>query len=94
MGAERETILVTGSSGLIGSAVVERFAGRYDAVGFDVKRPPGAERRLCGGRYQLGRQRPGRPAHAARAAGDRIASLTHLAAYHDFSGEHRASKRE
>ena len=39
MGTARETILVTGSSGLIGSAVVKRFAGPFTVIGFDTKRP-------------------------------------------------------
>jgi len=35
MRAKGDTVLVTGSSGLIGSAVVERFAEHFTVVGLD-----------------------------------------------------------
>jgi nucleoside-diphosphate-sugar epimerase len=89
MGAAREVVLVTGSSGLIGSAVVERFAPRYDVVGFDLHGPPhpppsadcvevdvSSDDSVRDGLRKL------RERH-----GDRIASVIHLAAYYDFSGE-------
>ena len=39
MGTERETVIVTGSSGLIGSAAVRRLAERFRVVGFDRDGP-------------------------------------------------------
>jgi nucleoside-diphosphate-sugar epimerase len=76
---ERETVLVTGNSGLIGSAV----------VGLDVKGPPqsrpgadhidvdiSADDSVRDGLRQLRDRR-----------GERVASVIHLAAYYDFSGE-------
>src|SRR5687767_9984107 len=92
---EKPAVLVTGSSGFIGSAVVKRLAARYRIFGLDqpggADPPPPAEdidvdltkeesvktalddvrRRLSG------------------ASGDppRLASVIHLAAYYDFSGE-------
>lgn len=86
---DRENILVTGSSGLIGSAVVERFAERFDVIGFDREGPPhppevadpihvdiSSEASMRDGLRQM------RARH-----GDRIASVIHLAAYYDFSGD-------
>lgn len=86
-----EVMIVTGSSGLIGSAVTRRFAGRYHVVAFDNPGPP----------Y------PPRLPHAHDTAvslisdddvratldevrkefGNRIACVVHLAAYYSFSGE-------
>jgi nucleoside-diphosphate-sugar epimerase len=34
-GVRNDVVLVTGSSGLIGSAVIRRLADRYRLVGFD-----------------------------------------------------------
>jgi nucleoside-diphosphate-sugar epimerase/osmotically-inducible protein OsmY len=88
METQKETVLVTGSSGLIGSAIVERLAGRYHVVGFDVvpPKPPApveflkvdltADASVAGSLEQV-RQRHG----------DRTASVIHLAAFYDFSGE-------
>ena len=85
----RETILVTGSSGFIGSALVRRFAEAYQVVGFDRAgnpNPPIEAECVCvdvtsdeSVHTGLGRVR--------YAYGERIASVIHLAAYYDFSGE-------
>ena len=89
MNPHRETVLVTGSSGLIGSAVVERFAGQYAVVGFDLKGPPHppesadcVEVDISSDASVLDGLRQVRERH-----GDRIASVIHLAAYYDFKGE-------
>ena len=84
-----DTIVVTGSSGLIGSAIVNRLAERYRVVGFDLERPPHpppVAECVCvdltsdeSVRAGLDRVRHG--------YGERIASVIHLAAYYDFSGE-------
>ena len=89
MKAETGILLVTGSSGRIGAAVMRRFAGRFsDVVGFDRKAPapppPGcvaipvdltADDSVQEGLRVL------KDHH-----GTRIASIVHLAAYYDFLG--------
>lgn len=89
MSESRELVLITGSSGHIGTALIHRLAQRYGIAGFDEPGPP----------------HPARPAHCVpvdmelqesieRALegvrekfGDRIASVIHLAGYYSFSGD-------
>lgn len=87
---ESGIILVTGSNGRIGDAVMRRFAGRFsDVVGFDRKAPkpppPGcvympveitSDESVREGLRIL------REHHGAH-----VASVIHLAAYYDFFGE-------
>ena len=87
---ESGIILVTGSNGRIGDAVMQRFAGRFsDVVGFDRKAPspppPGctyipveinSDESVREGLRVL------REHHGAH-----VASVIHLAAYYDFFGE-------
>ena len=89
MTANTGFILVTGSNGEIGQAVMQRFTGRFDqVVGFDRKAPdpppPGcthmAVEMTSDESVQAG-LRILREHH-----GSRIASVIHLAAYYDFFG--------
>ncbi|MDQ3711698.1 MAG: NAD(P)-dependent oxidoreductase [Acidobacteriota bacterium] len=87
---ESGIVLVTGSNGTLGDAVMRRFAGRFtDVVGFDRKAPspppPGctyipveitSDESVREGLSVL------REHH-----GKRVASVIHLAAYYDFFGE-------
>lgn len=89
MAADRETVVITGSSGLIGAALADRLDRGYDVVGFDrpgAPHPPAhiecvdldvtSDESVRDGLRQV------RERH-----GDRLASVVHLAAYYDFKGE-------
>jgi nucleoside-diphosphate-sugar epimerase len=84
----REKVLITGGSGLIGAATARRLAARYDVVGLDTKPP---RRRVAGVEHvDMDVTKVECIAEAlerVRASGDRVASVIHLAAYYDFSGE-------
>jgi len=87
---ENGIVIVTGSNGTIGDAVMRRFAGRFDdVVGFDRKTPnpppPGcttvavditSDESVREGLFMI------REHH-----GPHVASVIHLAAYYDFFGE-------
>ena len=89
MNTERDVVIVTGSSGLIGAQTVRRLAARLQVVGFDREgnaRPPKEVECICVDvtSDESVRAGMGRVGHAY---GDRIGSVIHLAAYYDFSGE-------
>jgi nucleoside-diphosphate-sugar epimerase/uncharacterized membrane protein len=89
MAEHHDTIIVTGSTGFIGSALINRFAGRFALIGLDratAHQPPPAAECVCidltseeGVAAGLRRVRT--------AYGNRIASVIHLAAYFDLTGE-------
>lgn len=86
---KKETILVTGTSGRIGYPVAKRLAESFNVVGFDRKAPshppPSAE---CLYVDLTKEKSVHRALQAIRELhGDSIASVIHLAAYYDFSGE-------
>lgn len=80
-----ETILITGGSGLIGSPLSQRLADQFGVVGFDRQGPPPnvdcVSVDLTSDVYNTGSR------ICANAMGDTLASVRHLAAYYDFSGE-------
>lgn len=85
----KEIIIVTGSSGLIGSRIINRLARDFHVVGFDKKGnpfPPKEAECVC---FDITSEDSIRKAmdRVRYAYGDRIASVIHLAAYYDFSGE-------
>lgn len=81
----RPTVIVTGSSGLIGTRVIAALQERYTVVGMDARQdPPGHEWIKCDlsdDASVIEALQQVRDGH-----GDRIASVIHLAAYYDFSG--------
>jgi nucleoside-diphosphate-sugar epimerase/uncharacterized membrane protein len=86
---ERKVIIVTGSSGLIGEPTVRRFTGRLQVLGFDREGntlPPKETECVCVDVTSDESVQAGL-ARVRYAYGDRIASVIHLAAYYDFSGE-------
>ncbi|MEX1016864.1 MAG: NAD(P)-dependent oxidoreductase [Phycisphaeraceae bacterium] len=84
------TIIVTGSSGLIGRGVVQRLARQHRVVGFDVV-PPDKPLPANATFITCDLTDQGSVDHAlAQAAaqhGRAFASVVHLAAYVDFSGD-------
>lgn len=84
-----EVVIVTGNNGLIGKALIDALRSTYQFVGFDRDgnpQPPHEVECVCvdvtdDASVKLGVDR------TLYAYGDRIASVVHLAAYYDFSGE-------
>jgi nucleoside-diphosphate-sugar epimerase len=86
---EKQPVIVTGHGGLIGRAVCGALAASYAVIGLDrpgvPNPPPEAENVPCDLTSDesvadaLGRIR--------QEHGERVASVIHLAAYYDFSGE-------
>ena len=89
MAPRNETVIVTGSSGFIGRRLVDELARRYRTVGLDIMEPPAlppdarfipidltTEDGVLSALRQIREQ-----------YGDRIASVIHLAAYFDLTGE-------
>ena len=89
MDSSKEVILVTGSSGFIGAAAVERLAQRFTVIGLDRPGapypPPAAD---C---IEVDLSADENVRHGLRQVsqrhGSRLASVIHLAAYYDFSGD-------
>jgi nucleoside-diphosphate-sugar epimerase/uncharacterized membrane protein len=89
MAERKDTVIVTGSIGFIGSALINEFAGRFSLVGLDravTRQPPPAAECICidltsEEAVAAGLQR------VRTAYGTRIASVIHLAAYFDLTGE-------
>jgi nucleoside-diphosphate-sugar epimerase len=84
-----DTVLVTGGSGYIGSAVVKHLSDSYRVVALDRPEPEGAEERPDFVPVDLGSDHSVHEALAtiSERYGGRIASVIHLAAYYDISGE-------
>lgn len=85
MAGHKDTVIITGSTGFIGSALVDRLASRFALVGLDkapTRQPSPAAECVC---IDL----TSKEAVAAglerirTAYGNRIASVIHLAAYFD-----------
>lgn len=86
---DKPVVIVTGSSGLLGTAGIRRLAPHYQLIGFDRAGPPyppiEAE---CISVDVTNAASIHRGLERVRYAyGNRIASVIHLAAYYDFSGE-------
>ena len=85
-----EALIITGSSGLIGSAFIDRVGERYTEMGFDRKGPPrpppktahviacdlSSDESVCAVSDEV-----------RRLGHRRIASILHLAAYYSFASE-------
>jgi nucleoside-diphosphate-sugar epimerase len=87
--SDKPLVLLTGASGLIGTRVARALADRYGVVGLDVK-PPLDEASLAGF-IECDLTETESVAQSLQQVRDRhgqnVASVVHLAAYYDFSGE-------
>lgn len=86
---EKEIIVVSGSSGLIGTTLINRLAEDYLVIGLDntgYPFPPYTAECVC---IDITSDESMENAfkRIRFAYGNRIASVVHLAAYYDFSGE-------
>lgn len=85
----KDTVVITGSGGFIGRALVFRLAESYNVVGFDLQEPKELPPAASFERIDLTSEDSVRqPLAAVRERhGGRIASVIHLAAYFDLTGE-------
>ena len=88
MAGSRDVVIITGSGGFIGRSVARRLAERFDVVGFDLERSedPALAQSLAVDLTSDESVAEGLEQAKARF-GARIASVIHLAAYFDLSGE-------
>src|SRR5690606_26752458 len=86
---DKPVILITGSSGLLGDAIGQRLTGNFQLVGLDPVEPKTNEANVDWRACDLTRDADVRDALDRIRAdyGSKIASVVHLAAYYDFSGE-------
>ena len=90
MTPEKGIILVTGSNGSIGRAVMQRFAGRFEeVVGFDRKAPTPPPEGCVAVAVDVTSDESVRDGLRTiqEHHGAHVASVIHLAAYYDFFGE-------
>jgi nucleoside-diphosphate-sugar epimerase len=85
----RETIVITGGSGFLGRALVARLRDRFDVVSLDLKPAKGGPEPDLFVKIDLTSDESVKAAieRVRDHAGRRIASVVHLAAYFDLTGE-------
>lgn len=86
---QHPVVLITGSSGFLGQAMAARLVRRYQVVGLDTVQPKqpleGVETALVD--LTSDDNVPDALAGIRRRFGAQVASVIHLAAYYDLSGE-------
>ena len=86
--SNKEVVIVTGSSGLIGTNIIKRLSKNYRIIGLDKTGnpfPPVEAECIC---FDITKEESIRSAmeRVRYGYGDKISSVIHLAAYYDFSG--------
>ncbi|QDT92573.1 NAD-dependent epimerase/dehydratase family protein [Gimesia algae] len=88
---KKPVLLITGAEGLIGSRLVNAFSEDYEVVAFDLEPLPAEQDQHQADWIPCDLTDDAQVARALltlkQRHGDRIASVIHLAAYYDFSGE-------
>src|SRR5690242_1020330 len=86
---DKEVIIVSGSSGLIGTQIIKRLANHYRIIGLDRAGAPFPPVEAECIPFDLTSEKSIRRGleRVRYGYGFRIASVIHLAAYYDFSGE-------
>ena len=89
MTAPNETVVITGSSGFIGQRLVEKMAPRFQVVGLDIAEPQQLPPHASFAPLDLTTDEGVRDAlrQVRQRHGNRLASVIHLAAYFDLTGE-------
>lgn len=89
MASSKELIVITGSSGRIGSALIQKLADRYEIIGLDDGEPPLPPPPAHSVEVDLESDASVQKtlAHVRATYGQRIAAFVHLAAYYSFDGE-------
>lgn len=88
MDKHQGTVIITGGSGLIGSALALALCDRYHVVAFDTAGPPHPPEKIDTIKVDLTSDTSvsGALEDLRRNRGNRIESVVHLAAYYDFTG--------
>lgn len=83
------TVLITGSSGLLGQAIARGLLNRYRVIGLDVTQPKAPLEGVKTFEIDLTSDESveGAMVEIRALTGDRIASVIHLAAYCDTTGD-------
>lgn len=86
---EKATVIVTGCNGLIGKKIMKKLADDYHVVGLDKIADPFPPKKAEIVNFDITQEESIRTAmdRVEYLFGDKIASVIHLAAYYDFSGE-------
>lgn len=87
--SSKDVVVITGASGFLGRALIERLAEAYDIVGLDFRLPPNSLPSVEMVRINLTEDASVQAALARirHGHGSRIASVIHLAGYYDLTGE-------
>ena len=87
--ANRPVVLITGSSGFLGQAIARGLMERYRVIGLDARQPRQPIEGMETVEIDLTSDESVGAAmsHVRESAGNRIASVIHLAAYYDTTGK-------
>lgn len=88
MRKDKDVVVLTGATGFIGSALIKRLAGQYTLIALDRAGPPNPPSPAHAVDFDLSSDEKMTAAldEVRRRFGNRIASVVHLAAYYDVSG--------